>query len=591
MRKSKLHMNSSTSPLSYKISFSKADRSSEYFRNVQSLRLSMELIDVVLVFDDGVEIPAHRVVLASASPYFRTMFKVNMRESGERRVLLGVVDSASVKALVDFAYTGEIDVISDNDVALFSAAHRLLFDDVVDYCCEGLANRMNKSNCLRWLEFADQYNCQKLLSVADRHVAFHIVDLAETDEFRRLSLEHVSRLLASDELAVSREEEVWDIAMKWFQHDEDNRKSTMEILTKSIRFSLLSEQFVQESVLSHSVFCENEDHSSVMVEKVSALERRPSSCRRGSSKVLLAVSGFDGTVTEATQIYPSELTKTVEYHDPLSNVWKEFPSVNEGRYDSGVVTLGDSVYAVGGCDSHSVERYDYTKGRWVEDVPSMNCCHTGKTVLVYGDRIYAMDIAPEQYNPMTNTWTDLHPMSREVVVKGVVVLNDQIYLFGYEYDFISQYLSGVISIFKYDIVSDRWLDVSFFDCEAHWRFVCADGNCLHLWRENNYVFDHVRLDIRNGQVTSFEIKGCPSFSFLKNFHDFYETTYCLADGKEYSVGGVIRLGYGSALHTRSFFWYDMTKEVAEYVEGPSLINKRSKCGVGAIDRCLTFNLF
>ena len=142
------------------------------------------------------------------------MFNVNMRESGERRVLLGDVDSASVKALVDFAYTGEIDVIFGNDVALFGAAHRLLFEDVVDYCCEGLAKRMNKSNCLRWLTFADEYNCQKLLSIADRHVAFHIVDLAETDEFRRQSLEHVSLLLASDELAVSREEEVWDIVVK-----------------------------------------------------------------------------------------------------------------------------------------------------------------------------------------------------------------------------------------------------------------------------------------------------------------------------------------------------------------------------------------
>ena len=65
----------------------------------------MELIDVVLVLDDGEEIRAHRLILASASPYFRTMFNVNMRESGERRVLLGDVDSASVKALdIDFAY-------------------------------------------------------------------------------------------------------------------------------------------------------------------------------------------------------------------------------------------------------------------------------------------------------------------------------------------------------------------------------------------------------------------------------------------------------------------------------------------------------
>ena len=78
-------------------------------------------------------------------------------------------------------------------------------------------------------------------------------------------------------------------------------------------------------------------------------------------------------------------------------------------------------------------------------------------------------------------------MSRFVVIKGVAVLNDQIYPFGSEFgcDFIS-HKPGVLGIFKYDLVADRWLDVSFFNCEAHLRFVCADGNCLHLWRETNY---------------------------------------------------------------------------------------------------------
>ena len=99
------------------------------------------------------------------------------------------------------------------------------------------------------------------------------------------------------------------------------------------------------------------------------------------------------------------MTNTVEYYDPLSNVWKEFASVNEDRYNSGVVNLDGSVYAVGGLWTKSVERYDNTKCRWVEDVPPMKESHTGEGVLVYGDRIYAMGSAPEQYNPATNTWT------------------------------------------------------------------------------------------------------------------------------------------------------------------------------------------
>ena len=57
----------------------------------------------------------------------------------------------------------------------------------------------------------------------------------------------------------------------------------------------------------------------------------------------------------------------------------------------------------------SVERYDYTKNRWLEHVPPMKESHTGEGVLVYGDRISALDSAPQQYNPVTNTWVGSPP--------------------------------------------------------------------------------------------------------------------------------------------------------------------------------------
>ena len=69
-----------------------------------------------------------------------------------------------------------------------------------------------------------------------------------------------------------------------------------------------------------------------------------------------SIGGFVGIVTKVIEIDPDEVTNTVEYYDPLSNVWKEFPSMNKGRYNPGVVNLGDSIYAVGGYDMQSVER-------------------------------------------------------------------------------------------------------------------------------------------------------------------------------------------------------------------------------------------
>ena len=175
-------------------------------------------------------------------------------------------------------------------------------------------------------------------------------------------------------------------------------------------------------------------------------------------------------------------------------------------------------------------------------------------------------------------------------------MNDEIFVVGSQ---DSRQLTGGLDVFKYDPVANRWLDVSFLDCSqnsvrwySRFEVVCAAGHCLHLWREIDnfrFPFEHLSLDVRSGELTRFKIKGCPSF--LANFLYFHSNTYCLANGNEYSVGGVMRGDGHSALDVQTFFWYDMNKEVAQYVEGPPLINKRSSCGVGAIDRCLTFNLF
>ena len=591
-------MDFTTRPTTYELSFSKAERSSELLRSAQNDRLSKTFIDVVLILDNGVEIPAHRLVLASASAYFRTMFTINMHESSKERIHLRDVDSASMEALVEFAYTGKISITSGNDVTLFCTADRLLFEDVVDYCSTGLSKHVNKSNCLTWMTFAYEYNCEKLLSVALRLAALHIVDLVKTDEFRSLSLEIVSQLLATDELAVSREEDVWDVVMQWIQYDEENRKSRFKELSKVVRFPLIAER---EFVLSHPVVSANDSYRSLVLEK----SREPRPTRRLGNKVLLAVGGVVSTESKDFFAEDATETKTVEYYDHLSNVWKEFPSLNEARYSPGVVTLDKSVYAIGGSRNRSVERYDSTEGCWMRDVSPMHFSRTGKGVVVHENRIYAMGSTTgkkddvtlcEQYNSATNSWTVLQSLSKLVSVKGTLVLNDHIYV-------LASNLIGLsgchLDVFKYDTVADRWLDVPFcsqgYDDPDRFvfRFLCADRNCLHLRREilswpDTKPFEHLTLDVRNGQLTRYKVGDCPPF--LDTFQRFYENTYCLYNEKVYSVGGVMRGECHEASDVQTFFWYDMSSEVAQYVEGPRLMKKRSRCGVAAIDRRLTFNL-
>lgn len=57
-------------------------------------------------------VQAHRIVLASVSPYFHAMFNGDLAEKMLPEVTLHDVDPTALTTLVDYAYTGEVYFIS-----------------------------------------------------------------------------------------------------------------------------------------------------------------------------------------------------------------------------------------------------------------------------------------------------------------------------------------------------------------------------------------------------------------------------------------------------------------------------------------------
>jgi len=73
------------------------------------MRMDRALTDTVLVAGET-EVMCHRAVLAASSPYFQAMFHSTLRESREQRIKLDGVTALAVRRLVDYIYTGRIEV-------------------------------------------------------------------------------------------------------------------------------------------------------------------------------------------------------------------------------------------------------------------------------------------------------------------------------------------------------------------------------------------------------------------------------------------------------------------------------------------------
>ncbi|XP_059483530.1 kelch-like protein 5 [Neocloeon triangulifer] len=146
---------------------------------------------------------------------------------------------------------------------------------------------------------------------------------------------------------------------------------------------------------------------------------------------ILVVGGRDGLKTMSI----------VESFDFVTKTWSSLPNMATPRHGLGVGVLGGPLYAVGGHDGwsylNSVERWDPQTKDWNYVAP-MTSQRSTVGVAVLGDRLYAVGgrdgsvclQSVECYDPYTNKWIPCAPMAKQRGGAGVVAMNGCLYVCG-----------------------------------------------------------------------------------------------------------------------------------------------------------------
>ena len=79
--------------------------------SVRSLRVLGDFTDVTLVCEDG-QLEAHRVILSASSPFFQRVLKLGAGH-GQLLIFIRGVEIGQMTSLLDFIYTGEIELARD----------------------------------------------------------------------------------------------------------------------------------------------------------------------------------------------------------------------------------------------------------------------------------------------------------------------------------------------------------------------------------------------------------------------------------------------------------------------------------------------
>ncbi|KAF4092693.1 hypothetical protein AMELA_G00023620 [Ameiurus melas] len=103
---------------------------------LNEMRLKEEQCDVVLRVDK-VELKAHKIILCSRSPYFRTLF-TRGSSSDQMVYTMTNVSPDIMELIIHYIYTQDVQVTTDNVQALLAMADYLLMRDLVRVCSDFL---------------------------------------------------------------------------------------------------------------------------------------------------------------------------------------------------------------------------------------------------------------------------------------------------------------------------------------------------------------------------------------------------------------------------------------------------------------------
>ncbi|XP_074179769.1 kelch-like protein 4 [Rhinolophus sinicus] len=495
-----------------------------------------QLCDVLLIAGH-LRIPAHRLVLSAVSDYFAAMFTNDVLEAKQEEVKMEGVDPNALNSLVQYAYTGVLQLKEDTIENLLSAACLLQLTQVIEVCSNFLIKQLHPSNCLGIRSFGDAQGCTELLSVAHKYTMEHFIEVIKNQEFLMLPANEISELLCSDDINVPDEETIFHALMQWVGHDVQARQQDLAMLLSYIRLPLLPPQLLAD-LENSSMFTGDLECQKLLIEAMKyhlLPERRPmmqsprTKPRKSTVGALYAVGGMDalkGTTTIekydlrtnswlhigtmsgrrlqfGVAVIDNKLyvvggrdglktLNTVECFNPVGKMWTVMPPMSTHRHGLGVATLEGPMYAVGGHDGWSylntVERWD-PEGRQWNYVASMSTPRSTVGVVALNNKLYAIGgrdgssclKSMEYFDPHTNKWSLCAPMSKRRGGVGVATYNGFLYVVGGHDAPASNHCSRLSDcVERYDPKNDSWSTVAPLSVPRDAVAVCALGDKLFV---------------------------------------------------------------------------------------------------------------
>ncbi len=488
-------------------------------------------------------ISAHKAVLAASTPYFSAMFGGKFKETRSRIVTVKDVTFIGLRNVIEFIYTGKININEDNIEDVLPAAHLLQMADIVGQCNDWMSQKLTKNNCFKLLRLAEKYSIDGVETAITDFVLSNFVAVSKTEGFMEISQHALCRYLNSDLLKTDMDEfNVYEAAKTWISKNKITDSESILSILKNVRFGLLSSYTLATQVTGDDLIDDQKE------------------CRR--------------LVNEATK-YHSDL-----YNQPFYDTnWSRprgkngFIIVSHGeKLPTSYTTSGNGKMdflpfpAFGPAGQNASLNMSIAK-------LGMGAIHINNFLFVFGTRCdHGYQNFALRYNASNNTWLDLTTVPRVPTVGFAVAHSgdhSQIFMVGGMH--VHANTKGLLQPL------DMRVDALCYSIQKNTWFPCKDLPEALVWSAAATLNDHVYVTGGNSvenstdSVYAYDVKAKLWLTKARMIHKRSLHTLDAMNDKLYAVGGRVVEEAVEVYHPQSNQWTTAVHDAYCLVAASSLV--------------------
>ena len=163
------------------------------------------------------------------------------------------LDPSVVNDVLEFMYTGKVNLSSSSDMATLRAADFLLLPELRDLAVKSLELRLDKSTCLSFHSVADQHYCEDLKLESLNVIVQYFEDLSKSEEFLALNAAQLDAILGDEKLRACKQETVSEALTRWTKYDKGREGDFVELfkhidlgaMDPDVRAKIATDELVQ----------------------------------------------------------------------------------------------------------------------------------------------------------------------------------------------------------------------------------------------------------------------------------------------------------------------------------------------------------